>query len=197
MQPGLWPHKSAAYHIALYSTKRSYSHTVYLHHCHKVNRNHKQFLDGYRLWAWSQLWEYCDVPFMLQCWQLLFSKLWEIDRRHQTQWYNWHLWTSHYTLYIVWNCCTIYSIVHTYSCTLTYIHMHTHTLYTPAVAVSCTSWASWCVHPPLSSTEERSVAGESSPLFWDGGLLEKLLLEKEKNDSGVAGIMHLCGSCAL
>ena len=51
-----------------------------------------------------------------------------------TVWYKWHLWTSH---------------VH-------YIHSHTHTLthtyYTPALAVSGTSWAPWCVHfPPLSS----------------------------------------------
>jgi len=35
---------------------------------------------------------YGNVPLMLQ----VFSQ--SFDRHHQTQWYKWHLWTSHCTL---------------------------------------------------------------------------------------------------
>ena len=79
------------------------------------------------------------------------------------------------------------SIVSMHSCT-PYVHMHhmlTHTHYTPAVALSGTSWASWCVHfPPLLSAGERRIAAEGFCPLWDRGLPGKLLLGKEKSESG-------------
>jgi len=42
--------------------------------------------------------KYGDIPLTLQCLQVFFTKLWEIDRCHQTQWCKWHLWTFHYKL---------------------------------------------------------------------------------------------------
>jgi len=124
---------------ALYSTK-VHTVTAYFYHCHRVTSNHRQF-------GWSQIMglhglstKYDDMSLTLQCWQVFFRKLWEIDRHHQTQLYKWQLWTCHYTtlngtelLHNVQHCsqALMYTI---------------HTCHTPDLAV----WF-WCVHfPPLS-----------------------------------------------
>jgi len=94
---------------------------------------------------------------------------------------------------------SMHSSSHADTCTINYI---------PAVPLSGTSWASWCVHfSPLLSGRERLVAAEGSQPLWDRGLGGKLLLGRRRVSQGwqkhfcfgqakySAGIMHLCRYC--
>ena len=130
----------------------------------------------------------------------IFSRNW------QTQWCkcNTELLIIHFKWYgIIAQSTALFTCTHVhnrYTCT----HMFT---YTPAAAVSGTSWALWCVlFPPLPSDGERPVAAEGSPLLWDRGLFkgnlrwgtrrvsqgsQKHFSYGQANYS--AGVMHLCG----
>ena len=115
---------------------------------------------------------------------------------HQTQW---HLWTSHYSL---WNYCTIYSSVHTHSVYYTYTctHMLTHTLthYIPALAVSGASWAPWhFTHDQLSGEIPAAAGGSLSVSLRQGTLRQASVGEAEEWVRGGRGIYFSFGQANI
>ena len=87
------------------------------------------------------------------------------------------------------------SIVSMHSCTpyTCTTRWHIHTCYTPAVALSGTSWASWCVHfPPLLSAGERCIAAERAfVLFETGGFGPNFCWERRRVSEGGRNTLDL------
>ena len=128
----------------------------------------RRMLTGHEFGLSSQ---YGNVPLTLQCLQVVRN--WQMPSNTVIS-----VAPLNFSLYIL----NGVELLHNLPTLFTFTHVHyTHT---PAVAVSGTCWAPWCEHlPPLSSAGERPAAAEGSLPLWDMG---KLLLGKEKSESGVA-----------